>query len=450
MIKERLSHPAIKISLIYLIISTIWIIASDAILLLFFSRESQRLTQLQNYKGLFFISFTSVLIYILIKRYQIYREKYEKEVVELKNRYESIFENNASAMLCINPEDGQIVEINKAAELFYGYPKPDFLQKNIADINIDLNNDILERIRKADGKQQSFFQFKHKLADGTIKDVEVYSGPVNFNGKRYLLSIIHDISDLRTMKNELIKNQNLLEQQNNSIISINQDLRKANEELDNFVYRVSHDLRAPITSSLGLAILTQKENDLAMCHQYAKMQEQSLVKLDKFIKDILDYSRNTRIELVFEEIDIQKMVQETIDLLSKTVLYQHINVEKSIQTPYPIVSDYLRLKMILNNLINNAFRFHNKYANEPFVKIKLRSSKDNFCIFIEDNGIGIKENHLDEIFKMFYRATDINPGSGIGLYIVQDCINKLNGTIEVLSEVDKGTSFKVTIPNKYD
>lgn len=227
----------------------------------------------------------------------------------------------------------------------------------------------------------------------------------------------------------------------------NDELQKTNQELDNFVYRVSHDLRAPITSALGITRLYKLETNLEVLQQYAEMQERSLEKLDKFIRDILDYSRNSRVEVQHVPIDFNQLLQDILINHHRTPEQKQVNVILNIQQDISFKSDLLRLKIILNNLISNALKFQNPYNENQHIKIEVKTKK-SFCeIDIKDNGMGIAEEHLDKLFHMFYRANDKKPGSGIGLYIVKDCLKKLKGDIKVESELDKGSRFTITLPN---
>jgi signal transduction histidine kinase len=104
--------------------------------------------------------------------------------------------------------------------------------------------------------------------------------------------------------------------------------------------------------------------------------------------------------------------------------------------------------MILNNLLSNAFNYQRKNAREKSVDVVMEVVENDLIITVKDNGIGIHENHIKNIFEMFYRATSEETGSGLGLYNVKDALNRLEGTIEVQSEIEKGTTFTVTIPGK--
>jgi signal transduction histidine kinase len=103
---------------------------------------------------------------------------------------------------------------------------------------------------------------------------------------------------------------------------------------------------------------------------------------------------------------------------------------------------------VLNNLLSNAFKYQKKNGSERVVKLKIEVSKGTANILVSDNGIGIPENSIGQIFNMFYRAANDELGSGFGLYNVKDALNKVSGNIEVESELNKGTTFKVTLPSK--
>ena len=225
----------------------------------------------------------------------------------------------------------------------------------------------------------------------------------------------------------------------------NQELSKRNTELDNFVYSVSHDLRAPIASVLGLVNLAKKDIDIHMKDMYLDMIQKSSLQQDLFIKEILDQSRNSRLEVQREEIVFQSLIEETFTQL-KFATNAVQNVEKVIlvNQHQPFFSDRWRLKVILNNIISNAIRYRN--GRDPVIKINVDINGNAATLAIEDNGKGIEKDHLPNIYKMFYRATDDGAGSGLGLYIVKEAVEKLNGNIDIESEVGKGTLVKLQIP----
>ncbi len=227
-----------------------------------------------------------------------------------------------------------------------------------------------------------------------------------------------------------------------------EQLKSANEELDNFVYRVSHDLRAPLTSSLGLLQIIRQTKDIDEIFTYLDLQQRSLRKLDKFIHDILDYSRNNRKSFELKEINIDELIESILKDLAYLDGFNEVKINRSIETPLPFYSDELRLKIILNNLLCNAIKYKKYNYREARVDIQFETDTRHAILIVEDNGMGIESHHHGRIFEMFYRATDINAGSGIGLYITADAVKKLGGQINFTSEHGKGTKYEIIIPNK--
>lgn len=225
----------------------------------------------------------------------------------------------------------------------------------------------------------------------------------------------------------------------------NQELSKRNTELDNFVYSVSHDLRAPIASVLGLINLAKKDKDHAMKNTYLEMINNSALQQDHFIKEILDQSRNSRLDVKREEILFKPIIDETFNQLSfATPTGKAVEKFITVQQAKPFYCDRWRLKVILNNVISNAIRYRN--GRDPVIKVNVSVTERGAQLSIEDNGRGIAKEHLQNVCSMFYRATDDGAGSGLGLYIVKETIDKLNGSIKIDSTEGKGTIVKLSIP----
>ncbi len=225
----------------------------------------------------------------------------------------------------------------------------------------------------------------------------------------------------------------------------NQELSKRNTELDNFVYSVSHDLRAPIASVLGLINLARKDRDRTMRDTYLDMINNSALQQDHFIREILDQSRNSRLEVKREEILFQPIIDETFDQLSfATPTGKAVEKIISVQQIKPFYCDRWRLKVILNNIISNAIRYRN--GRDPVIRVNVEVTDKGAQLCIEDNGKGIAKEHLKNVCGMFYRATDDGAGSGLGLYIVKETIDKLNGSIRIDSVEGEGTTVELMIP----
>jgi PAS domain S-box-containing protein len=227
----------------------------------------------------------------------------------------------------------------------------------------------------------------------------------------------------------------------------NEELLKTNNELDHFVYSTSHNLRAPLTSILGIVNLIKSAPDTADYALYTHLIEKSVTKLDETIQEITDYSRNTRVEVVFEEVDFESIIREVIESLSFIEQAEKIRISYVIPDNSCFISDSSRLKMIFTNLLSNAIKYYDAKQKDPFILIVIEQKEQGVFIRIKDNGIGIAAQHQDRIFKMFFRASSKSTGSGLGLYIVREAIHKLGGTIAVESRPGEGTEFILFLPN---
>jgi signal transduction histidine kinase len=206
-------------------------------------------------------------------------------------------------------------------------------------------------------------------------------------------------------------------------------------------------LRSPLTSVLGLISFIEEESQETDTLEHVKMIRNSINRLDEFIKNILSYSRNKRTRLEVKKILLQKTVLDIIDSLNSMEEAKGIHFEIDIKENAPFHSDILHFNTILENLISNALKHHKKNQNDSYIKITGWSDLHKLELSVVDNGIGIDSAYHDKIFDMFFRLSGKKDGSGIGLYIVKETVEKLEGTIQVESELGIGTTFIITLKN---
>ena len=180
---------------------------------------------------------------------------------------------------------------------------------------------------------------------------------------------------------------------------------------------------------------------------YLDLIRDSSNKLDRFIRDIIDYSRNARLKIDTEVIDFEKLINASFSNLNFIPNASRLKKCVEIINDVPFFGDATRLNVIFNNLFSNNIKYQNTDISYSYVNIEITISEDSAHIIIEDNGLGIDPAYKDRIFDMFYRASSLSKGTGLGLYIVKETIARLKGTIEVESEFGKGTTFILNIPN---
>lgn len=230
------------------------------------------------------------------------------------------------------------------------------------------------------------------------------------------------------------------------ILLKNTQLAKTNEELDRFVYSASHDMRAPLSSLLGLINISEKTQDVAELHMLLNMMKERIKTMEGFIKEVTDYSRNVRLGLTLQETDLGTLITEVTNNLAYMSTGKNIRIQINIPEKISLLTDPNRLSVILNNLTSNAYKYHRLDQPDPYIQFSVTRNKHEVFISIEDNGIGIPEDYHSKIFDMFFRASVQSEGSGLGLYIVQETLTKLNGTIQVKSTPGSGSTFIVTLP----
>ncbi len=229
----------------------------------------------------------------------------------------------------------------------------------------------------------------------------------------------------------------------------NEELTKTNAELDRFVYSTSHDLRAPLMNVMGLIDITEMGITDEKSKSYLTMMKSSVQSLDDTIKEIIEYSKNTRTDVEVEQIDLHVLTEQVLAGLQFMDGANTIEKRVHFDIKLPFYSDKARLTVILNNLISNAIKYRNPKKTNPFVTVDATVTEEKAVITISDNGIGIKPEYQAKIFDMFFRATTQSNGSGLGLYILKETLNKLNGKITVSSTLNLGTTLTVEIPNMY-
>lgn len=243
---------------------------------------------------------------------------------------------------------------------------------------------------------------------------------------------------------EMEEARSALQEKYEELEKMNNALTKTNEELDKFVYSVSHDLRAPITSVMGLVELCKTDKD--NIDMYLTLQDKSLHKLDNFIKDILHYARNSRLEIIPVPLDLASIIKDIFESQSYSESAENMDLQINVIGDSVIYNDDFRLNIIISNIISNAIRYRNTNL-KSFLRFDISLLPTEARIIIADNGIGISQMHLPNIFQMFYRANAKVSGSGLGLYIVKEALNKMKGSIEVSSKEGEGTIFSLVIPN---
>lgn len=252
----------------------------------------------------------------------------------------------------------------------------------------------------------------------------------------YIIIYGQEITELKKSEEQL-KAQNI-------------ELEKVNHELDQFVYSASHNLRAPLLSMKGLLGLIEDDQIEAPARQrFIDEIYKSIQRLDATIKDIIDYSKNARLELLPTPIDLEQLVRNTHEDL-KFYEGTTVSLELSILQSSAFFTDERRLKSIVHNIMSNSVKYSDPSKENCSLNVEVAITPEACTLVFTDNGKGISEENQRRVFDMFYRGTTERSGSGLGLYIVKEMTERIGGSIELKSELGSGTSLTLTLPNLTD
>lgn len=362
-------------------------------------------------------------------------KKAQQALIESEKKYRQIVETAQEGIWLID-ETNKTTFVNTKMGDIIEYTREEMMDKEVYFFMDQKGKQILDSLllrREEKYSGQSRFKFISK----TGKEIwaNVAANPIFDETGLYKgsLAMVTDITD-RKRAEEKLEQQNL-------------ELIKTNSELDRFVYSVSHDLRSPLTSVLGLISFIEEESQETDTLDHVKMIRNSINRLDEFIKNILSYSKNKRTGMEVKKIPVQKTIMEIVEALRSMEEAKGIHFEIEINEKKPFYSNSLRFNTILENLISNAVKYHKKNKTDSSIKIIGQSDHEKLQFSIQDNGIGIDSEYHDKIFDMFFRLTGKTQGSGIGLYIVKETVEKLEGFIQVKSELGIGTTFIITLKN---
>jgi PAS domain S-box-containing protein len=358
-------------------------------------------------------------------------------------QYEALFFDNASIMLLIDPSSGRIVNANKAACEFYGYPSEVLKAMKINEINTLSPEEIHAEMQRAERGHKNYFLFKHRLSDGTVKPVEVYSGKISMYNRDLLYSIIHDITDRVKAENALKESE--------------KRANAANQAKSDFLANMSHEIRTPMNGVIGFSELLQNTDLDEIQKQYLENIKVSGRVLLNIINDVLDYSKIEAGKMDFEErpVNLKELLEHAYHLLN--ALLNDKNVEARVFTagefPRYVLTDEFRLTQVLNNLISNAVKFTERGFITIGAEIIQKNAEGCKCrIFVSDTGKGIAEENQEKIFSLFTQEdssiTRKYGGTGLGLSISNSILKAMNTSLEVESELHKGSCFSFTLSLK--
>jgi PAS domain S-box-containing protein len=370
---------------------------------------------------------------MLVKHHLVAREKLEQE----RNRFFTLSDD----LYCISGMDGYFNELNPAAEKILGYTAAELKSKPFIDF---VHPDDREATRReaetvAQGGRVAYFENRYRTKDGNYRWLLWSAAPVIEENLIY--AVAKDITEHKKTEERMAQ---LAEEAKHRAA----ELEGLNKELEAFSYSVSHDLRAPLRHIAGFSDMLQRHADGSLDDKGKRFLNtivDSAKRMGNLIDDLLAFSRTGRAEMRRERVDLDSMVDQTIQELAPDVGTRRVLWKKQ---PLPeVVGDRAMLKQVFVNLISNALKYSNT-RNIAEIEIGSREEGDELVIFVRDNGVGFDMAYAHKLFGVFQRLHEASQfeGTGIGLANVRRIVGRHGGRTWAEAELDKGATFYFSLP----
>ena len=380
------------------------------------------------------MTFFSIAILIALKKYNLF------SITEsLKTK--TILEAMTDVLIILSP-DKKIQYINKQGELALGVDNFDKEYLNIENFFVGGKpeaDNFTEKLFIPVLAGEKILDYSTEFVSKNGQKISVLISATSFKtkiGKPQILLLIHNISDLIHTGQQLAMRE--------------EQLKDKSEELNSFFYRTTHDLKGPIASIIGLTRLTKKEPDALMVAQCIDKIEMSASRLNNILLDFIKVMHIKENTPEVELINFYTMAESIIQSIKYSTDRDIVSFKVCVEPNIMFHSDKTLLDSILYNLVANAVNYRKRHADEEdesYVHIQVRSFGNEIMMKVCDNGIGIKKDIQSKIFNLFFRGNEDSKGTGLGLYILKNAIVKLNGRVELESEINKGSTFTVYVPN---
>jgi len=369
------------------------------------------------------------------------RRRAQEALRASERRFRQMFEGNKAVELLVDPESGRLIDANAAAARFYGYPREALRTMTIFQINTLLPGDVLAEMALARAEQRDTFYFRHRLASGELRDVEVHAGPLEVDGRTLLYSIIHDVTARKKAETELVRAREEAEQ--------------ANRAKSQFLATMSHELRIPLNTILGFSEIIRDElmgpEALPRYAEYAGDIHDGGVHLLNLINDILDIAKIEAGKLEIERVPLPlpALLQSAARLVSVRALEARLTL--TVQCPDalpPLLADERGIKQILFNLLSNAIKFT---PAGGWITLGADVDAEGATrLTVTDTGIGIPPDQLERVIRPFEQVDNrygrSAGGTGLGLALVKALTELHGGRLAIASTVGEGTTVTVTLP----
>jgi PAS domain S-box-containing protein len=360
----------------------------------------------------------------------------EEALRKSDEKFKSFFDDNKTVILQINPKNRKIVNCNESAVIYYGYTKEELLSKTIDQLNTLPIDKIKEKMQKAIKEKSNFFQFKHKLANGEIRDVELYASPINIEGEVHLFSMIYDVTERVKAEKSLIENQRL-------------------SAIGEMASSIAHDFNNSLQSISGnIELCIIEDNTILESKEKLKTIQLNVEDANMRVKSLLNFSGFKNKENKREIIDLNALLDNII--FQGQPLWRSeadkkgitIKITKNYESDLFIEGNKGLITSAIFNVFKNSIEAMPSGGNITFLTKK---NNNKIYINISDTGIGMDEETKIRMFQPFFSTKGFELGRGLGMSGVYSIVKEYGGNIYIKeTKVNKGTEIEIVFPYKDD
>ncbi len=357
-------------------------------------------------------------------------DRLENATINIGN-LKSVFRSIVDMLIVLKP-DFTIYQVNDKVCEILGFEKKVLIGKPLAALLTEESQLVLKNYRPFLNKNGFFNNLEQDIITTEGKIIPITSScSYLYDQNKEITGVLYVLKDISNLK----KTEKLL--------------KLRNEELNTFVYKASHDLKSPLASTGGLLNLATLAADNPIeIRYYLGLMNKSIKRMDYILNELLEFTKISQGTINHTDIEFNNLVDDIILSMSHIDDFELIEFDIEVNQYTKFVNDESIMRSILLNLIQNSVKYKRQDLDKPKVKITITIDEDEAVLIVEDNGQGMSEEVVANIFKMFYRGNEFSDGTGLGLYIVKTGVEKIHGEIEVDSTLDVGSVFTIRLPNE--
>ncbi|MEI8173870.1 MAG: ATP-binding protein [Deltaproteobacteria bacterium] len=370
---------------------------------------------------------------------RVQRKRAEEALRESETLFRKLFEDHAAVKLILDQDTGNIIDANKAAAVFYGWSREQLKQMKIQEINTLSPEEVKEEMEEVRAQKRIHFEFRHRRADGSVRDVDVFSSTIEANKRTRLHSIVYDITDRK-------RAEAALQASSDEVKTMSQQLWQAAKlaTMGELASSIAHELNNPLaTISLRVESLTAQTTGDDPRRRELEIIGQEVERMGNLVSNLLQFSRRSQPQI--STVNVCDEIEKTLELVHYHLRKHNIAVAREFKPEGPLIhADRQQLRQLFLNLFTNASDAMPE-GGTLTIRVTKRPEEKQICIEIADTGVGIPPEILPKVLEPFYTTKPEGKGTGLGLAICRRIAQAHNGTLNITSDGGPGNGTRVCI-----